>query len=364
MRYLGLGFIAGVTWLYVLAQIAVRPWLLFAIAIAAMFAAIAVWRYAARNSANLAIGFAAASVVGAAGAIYMAATVMNQAEASASGRPFCIQVASPSDYSPARSFLDLSPLTMHATTSSGRSMTHHAILVVQNTSGAKLFHWSYHKRRFVAGTIDQAMPEYGPAIVCEPEKDFAQRLPLLFASHNGNIFVRFSDREAYRIPLTYQPRWSGGQNRYLTFHAAPPDFAASSLRDTVIIQWKSHWLTSLIAARARGEHVEQGRAYGLTSQIYTASDKSLLRQRRYFTNPADPLDGANITLIECPSDVPNAAASAKTCQHHFLNAGRHVTFRHSPDDVPRWRELQQKLVALLASFEASAVVPTPPSSRP
>ncbi|KQZ01309.1 hypothetical protein ASD45_10930 [Pseudolabrys sp. Root1462] len=158
MRYLGLGFIAGVTWLYVLAQIPVRPWLLYAIAITAIFAAITVWRHATRNSANLAIGFAAASIVGFVGAIYMAATVMGQAEVSASGRPFCIQVASPSDYTPARTLLDLSPLTMRAATASGRSMMHHAILVVADPAGAQLFHWSYHKRQFVPGTLNDRTP--------------------------------------------------------------------------------------------------------------------------------------------------------------------------------------------------------------
>ncbi|MFA6267156.1 MAG: hypothetical protein WC670_15745 [Pseudolabrys sp.] len=354
MRYLGLGFIAGVTWLYVLAQIPMRPWLLFVIAIASMIAAIAAWRYGGRKAARPAIGFTTASVIVVAGAIYMAKTVMNQAEVSATGRPFCIQVASPSDYSPARTLLDLSPMTMRAATASGHSMTHHAILVVQEPSGEQLLHWSYRRRQFIPGVVNERTPGYGPAIVCEPEKDFAQHLPNLIAGAVDSVFVRFSDREAYRIPLIYRPRWSGGPGRYLALQMVPPEFtpsASTSERqsDEVFIQWNSGWLTALLQAPPSAAIRQQDSAYGLIRQIFAGG------HTRYASDT-----GADTTLIDCYG----GNNSAPLCQHRFLNGGRHIRFTHRPEDVPHWRELQARLVARLASFSAAAAEPTPPSSRP
>lgn len=242
VRYFGLGFLAAIIWVYTLAQFPVRSLFIFIIMAISIIAASSAWRYADQNAARLATGFVTASAVLAASAIYMAATVIHEAEVSASGRPFCLQVASPSDYTPARALLDLSPLTMRATTAIGRSMTHHAILVVTDPVGTQLFHWSYHKRQFVPGALNDKTPGYGPAIVCEPDKNFASHLPKLIPNPTDSVFVRFSDHEAYRIPLTYQPRWSGGSGRHLALQMIPPEFTPSAFTsgrhsDEVFIEW-------------------------------------------------------------------------------------------------------------------------------
>lgn len=367
MKTFSLGLIAGFVWFYILAQLPLRPWFALIIVVACAIWALAASRHEDRNVRRFTSAFAAISIIVTVAAIYFSMLVMDRAKATASGRPYCIQVASASDYSPAQTLLDFSPITMHAATTSGLSMTHHAILVVQETSGTQLFHWSYHKRQFVPGTINSGTPGYGPAIVCEPEKNFARHLPTLIAASADDVFIRFSNNEAYRIPLSYHPRWSGGANRYLTFQAAAPDLTPSLDGErqarAIFVSWKSAWLMELMKARPEGKFETQENAYGLTNPIVISDDKSLSQQSRYF-NLAEAAGGENPTMIDCYSSAVSMRARADSCHHRFMNAGRHIDFRHSMNDLPQWRNMQEKLIALLASFEASAAAPNPPSSRP
>jgi hypothetical protein len=61
--------------------------------------------------------------------------------------------------------------------------------------------------------------------------------------------------------------------------------------------------------------------------------------------------GVNTTLITC---APITEKNPNSCQHRFLNNGRHFDFRHRPADLPDWLNMQKRLLDLFASFEAAA----------
>jgi hypothetical protein len=70
------------------------------------------------------------------------------------------------------------------------------------------------------------------------------------------------------------------------------------------------------------------------------------RSRYLEYSPGQP-NGIIDTRIDC---YPPSDALPKSCQHRFLNGGWHYYFRHRPEDVPNWREMQKRLLDLLASF--------------
>ncbi|KQZ01310.1 hypothetical protein ASD45_10935 [Pseudolabrys sp. Root1462] len=168
------------------------------------------------------------------------------------------------------------------------------------------------------------------------------------------MFIRLSEHEAYRIPLTYRPRWSGGSGRYLALQMVPPEFtpaasASGRHRDEVFIQWNSVWLTSLLQTPSSTAGQRQDSAYGLTRQVLGKA------HTRYVDN-----SGAGVTLIDC---YGGDNSNEPSCQHQFLDGPRHIAFRHRTEDVPNWRALEANLTARLGSFRA-ATAPIPPSSRP
>jgi hypothetical protein len=189
------------------------------------------------------------------------ALVIQSARGVAGASPYCIQVADGrADYRPARTLFNLSGLTMRAKRESGMYMQHHAILVVGHEASPRLFHWSYQARGFVVGAINEAIADHGPAITCVPERDFVDSLPMLWSQSPDTDYVRFSEHEAYRIPRSYQPRWSGGSSRFLSLGATAPDFVplatpwddlAPSERDSnsVFVDWNPTWLLEICAAR-------------------------------------------------------------------------------------------------------------------
>lgn len=111
----------------------------------------------------------------------------------------------------------------------------------------------------------------------------------------------------------------------------------------------SVWLTSLLQTQSSVAVQQQTSAYGLTRQVLGEA------HTRYVRNL-----GPGVTLIDCQG---GGNSNEQSCQHRFLNGGRHITFRHRAEDIPNWHELEASLVARLASFGAAAA-PTPPSSRP
>ncbi|MBX9843201.1 MAG: hypothetical protein K2Z80_15475 [Xanthobacteraceae bacterium] len=302
-------------------------------------------------NAGLAVGFSLGIVL----SMTSWSSVVEQAKATANNKPFCIQVADngqPS-YRPADTLLDLSGLTLR----SKFEVQHHAILVVGDGEDPQFFHWSYRKQEFVPGVINQRVAEYGPGVTCIPRRDFADGLPMLFRQTSADRYVRLSRQHTFHIPAAYQPRWS---SRSLWIAAPAPDFAplktawdrlSARERDSnwVFVQWNSDWLLGLMAS-TDGQAAEQETAFGLQKQLIVqrGRDSKDYESHRYIA-PADrPASGANPTLITCP---PPSGQMLKSCQHRFLHGSRHYYFRHRPEDVPRWQEMQKKVLDLFASFE-------------
>jgi hypothetical protein len=212
--------------------------------------------------------------------------------------------------------------------------------------------------------INERVEGYGPALVCVPKPNFIGSLPMVVPRASEKDYVRFSGREAYAIPKTYQSQWSGGSNRFLRLATAAPDFLpltarwadlAPNERDSnwVFVEWNPTWLLSLMKSAPGGEIVERSMQFGLhKARIVTYGRESKgYEGYQYFVYADDQPAGVNTTWIGCgtPSEVV-----PKSCQHRFLNNGRHFYFRHRPEDVPDWRGMQKRLLDLFASFEVQS----------
>jgi hypothetical protein len=302
-------------------------------------------------------GFAIALTLAVALSVMAWPPVVEQAKVMAGNRPFCIQVAdnARASYRPAGALLDLFGLTMR----SQSQVLHHAILVIGAGNEPQLFHWSHRKQEFVPGVLNQNAG-YGPGITCLPRRDFAGGLPVLFPRGSADRYVRFSSQDTFLIPAAYQPRWSGSAGGSLSIAAPAPDFAPLNKswdqlppfeRDSnwVFVQWNAGWLQSLMAS-TDAEAAEPQTEFGLQKQriVRHGRDGKDYESQRY-TVPGDRAEsGAVSTLIHCS---PSSATLPKSCQHRFLHGQRHYYFRHRPEDVPRWLEMQKKVLGLFASFE-------------
>jgi hypothetical protein len=204
--------------------------------------------------------------------------VAHAAEEAAGSQPYCIQVADgTSDYRPARSWLDLSILRMWAKREGALYMQHHAILVVGEVSNPHLYHWSYRRHAFEEGVLNGRIEGGGPAITCQPAPDFAaKRMALIFPGSSDSDYIRYSDRDTYRIPKAWQAEWSGGRTATLRLATAAPDFHPlnrpwSDLlpeeRDSnwLFIQWNPEWVLNLIKEPGRNV-VEEGAEFGLAKR--------------------------------------------------------------------------------------------------
>lgn len=239
------------------------------------------------------------------------------------------------------------------------------MLVVGDGDGTKFLHWSYRQRDFVAGATNWRPGEYDPAVTCIPQRGFTGHLPLAFPKRSNSRYVHFSPRDAFLIPDAYQPRWGGGQTHSLAIVTTAPDFQTLSTswvrmspwdRDSnsVFVEWNPDWLLSLMSS-IDGRAVDQGTEFGLrkTLIVFHGRDDKDYQSYRY-TLDSGPSDSDGTTLIQCS---PATARLPKSCQHRFLKNGRQYYFRQRPEDVPRWREMQQQLLNLFASFGTNAKVP-------
>lgn len=294
--------------------------------------------------------------------LHVTQNVTHSASAVAGSTAYCIQVADgQADYRPARTLFDLSGLRMWAKRESGMYMQHHAILVVGDEVYPRLFHWSYHAQEFVSGVRNEKIAGYGPTITCMPQRNFIGSLPMLLPQTSETDYVRFSESEAYRISKRYQPKWSGGSSRFLRLATTAPDFLpletpwtdlVSSERDSnsVLVSWNPAWLLSLMKSSPGGQITEQSTEFGLLKSTVVSYGKDSKRYEgyRYFVYADGQPYSPNTTSINCgiPSEM-----FPSSCQHRFLNKGRHLYFRHRPEDLPNWQNMQKRLVDLLASFE-------------
>jgi hypothetical protein len=307
---------------------------------------------------------AAAALVVAIGAT-TALLVVRGAEEIAESRPYCIQIADGrSDYRPARSWLDLSALTMWARRHGPLYMQHHAILVAGEGANQRLYHWSYRRMGFEEGVLNGRHEGRRPALTCVPARDFAAaQLALIAGSSSDSNYVMLSAREAYLIPAIWQAKWNGGMSRTLVLAATAPDFhplerrwsdLAPGERDNncVFIDWNPEWMLSLMKSAPGGTIVEQGAEYRLskTRTVTRGKDGKEYVGYRYmvYADESSAGSGINTTVIGC--GMPSAAVP-KSCQHRFINKGRQFYFRHRPEDVADWQRMQGRILELMDSFE-------------
>jgi hypothetical protein len=286
--------------------------------------------------------------------------VTRAAKVAAGLQPYCIQVADgTSDYRPARSWLELSILRMWAQREGPLYMQHHAMLVVGEGLNPQLYHWSYRHSGFEEGVLNESIEGGGPVITCQPTRDFAAKLALIFPASSDSNYIRYPARETYRIPKTWQADWKGGRNATLSLAAAAPDFRPlnrpwsallSGERDSnwLLIEWNPEWVLNLIKEEPGPNVVEETTEFGLSKSKTISQGKNGKEYIGYRYIAYADGHGGNTTVIDCgmPSE-----AFPKSCQHRFIQNGRHFYFRHRPEDVADWRRMQQRILELMDSFE-------------
>jgi hypothetical protein len=274
------------------------------------------------------------------------ALVTRSARAIAGDEPYCIQVAdTQADYRPARTLLELSGLMMRAKIFD----QHHAILVVGDETHPSLFHWSYHKARFVPGVLNAAIPGHEPVLSCESRRNYIGTLPALWAPHPESTYVHFSEHRIFRVPTSYQPRWSGGSSAFLAIATSAPDFAPLTVPWVSLAQSERVWNVAFIAWNPTGMRDLTGAApAGAIGGEFGLQEAPAASSKRYVVQ-GQP-SGANATLIDCPI---GSKAHPAMCRHRFLSHGHEFDFVHRPEDLPNWRQMQEHLVSLFASFEAA-----------
>jgi hypothetical protein len=303
--------------------------------------------------------------------VLSALAVTQSAWRIAGGSPYCIQVAGGENkYKPARTWLDLSVLNLWGIESNGYYISHHAILVVdRDRNRQQRFHWSYWRQQLVPGFVPGLRNEEaegdGSAVACEPTPGFASGLRWIAPESADNDYVRFSTHEAYRIPKSYRAHWSGGAAGYwLQLGAPAPEFRPlkKSWEDSTYTERVGEWiiinshasLSAKLVDAIKSDRVsvmERGIEFGLQKQkIFTEGRMSMKSATyRYFISAGETAGGPDATLIWCQTP---SIHDPKSCSHSFINNGRNISFRHRTEDLANWREMQRRLLELLASFEA------------
>ena len=260
-------------------------------------------------------------------------SLRTQAIEIAAGQPFCVQVAQDASdgegqvYVPVRTPDDTSGLHL-----AGRDAHHHAVLLVGDGVKPQRFHWSRMEQRFVEGT-------YGPfPIVCQPSRRYFDTA----ANTRPDASYRFSLMgRRFAIPRVYRPkaRWPGSLVGYSVLAAAPhfqPAGLACSRRDcpTVSAAFEHDGKPFGMIREVPADLVEEGGALRGLFRMRTRDAQDL----RYIQVDEQ---GNRVGEIFCLRD----------CMHQFSRDGITFGFRHAPGDLPAWREMQDRLVALHARFE-------------
>ena len=296
--------------------------------------------------------------------------VIQSAWRIADGSPYCIQVAGGDNkYKPASIWLDLSVLNLWGIQSNGYYISHHAILVVdRDRNRQQRFHWSYWRQQllsgFVPGLRNEEAEGYGSAVACEPKPGFASGLRWTIPETPDSDYVRFSAHEAYRIPKSYRAHWSGGSAGYwLQLGAPAPEFRPlkKSWEDSTQKERVGEWiiinshasLSSRLVESINSDPVsvmERGVEFGLQKQrMFEGNYSKQGGTYRYFTPVDERADSPDVTLITCRTP---SIYDPKSCGQTFINNGRNISFLHRAEDLPNWRDMQKRILELLASFEA------------
>lgn len=112
-----------------------------------------------------------------------------QAGYYANGRPYCIEVSGDGirGYRPVRSLLELNGFSLQAPFLSGggsgshssMQWTFHALLAIDAGSATEWRNWSYWHQHFDLLTVEQARATGIYRVQCQPQGDFAWKLPLI-----------------------------------------------------------------------------------------------------------------------------------------------------------------------------------------
>lgn len=285
--------------------------------------------------------------------------VVHVANETAGSQPYCIQTADgTSDYRPARSWFDLSALTMWAKRDGPLYMQHHAILVVGLAADPRLYHWSYHHLAFEPDVLNGRIEGRGPAITCLPVRNFASEQLVILPGSSTSNYIRFSAGETYHIPTAWQAKWNGGASQNLLLATSAPDFQPLNRRwssltpgerddNSVFISWDPELALRLMNEPPHGNVVEQSTEFGLEKTKTITHGKDGKEYVGYGYLAYGDGHGVNSTIIGC--GVPSEAVP-KSCQHRFINKGRHFYFRHRPDDVADWQRMQRRILEVIGSF--------------
>jgi hypothetical protein len=238
-------------------------------------------------------------------------------------------------------------------------MQHHAILLAGTGAEQRLFHWSYRRGTFEPGVLNGETSGGGPAITCVPAPSFTGTLAILLARSSDDSYVRFSDRETYRIPNAWQPKWSGGMSPHLRLGTTAPAFRPLDRRWSdlqpaerdahwLFIEWNPQWLLNGFGIRSNVNVVERSMEFGLTREKSITRGRDGKEYTGYHYVTSGDGQEVNITQIGCGTA---STAYPKSCQHHFINKGKLLYFRHRPEDVADWEGMQQRVIALMDTFE-------------
>ena len=157
------------------------------------------------------------------------------------------------------------------------------------------------------------------------------------------MYVRF-DRQEFSIPKVYHPRASGGQNPNFSISLSPDfeslDRSAKIYEQISIGVGKKEvkFMKKFMGSISQESQVEELTSqYGLRMRIIRNYKVNSQEIQYYTVNNANEYT----TLIECYS---------KSCQHRFVYNNMSFYFRHSPQRLSQWKEMQSDLKVLVDSF--------------
>jgi hypothetical protein len=252
--------------------------------------------------------------------------VIERAEAIASGRPYCIQVADGgADYRPATSQADFTSLIMRAT-GSYPTFQFHAVMAVGEAGDFDYYNWSHRHQDWMA--LNTNGDFRSPVIRCQPRVDFASGLPLVRFTRGGETGPVWLGKRAFVVPQQYKPKLSLSTSANVIFVARAPDFEpipeCAQMRFCVFNMIEVHLRPEPVRAwleRNQRTRVQEG---GFESGVATS--------------------------VQCPDLQPHPDS---LCAHSFLADGVLIRFSYPERQIPQWREMQEKLLALYRSFEVT-----------
>lgn len=293
--------------------------------------------HARRRAALLLAGLAAILGLAAWGLAWYGAMTSRdlraQAIAIAAGQPFCVQVARDASdrkgqvYVPVRTADDTSGLHL-----AGRIAHHHAVLVVGDDAESLTFHWSRVKHRFVEGT-------YGPfPIVCQPSRryfDDAGKIPL----HPTYRFSLMGRR--FAIPRVYRPRaqWPGSMVGY-SVEAEAPNFQPTGAA-----------CTQPFCATVYAAFEYDGKPFGMSREVPAQLVEEGGALRGLFRLESRGAHDLRYVQVDGHGNRIGEVFCVRDCLHRFSRNGMTFSFRHASRDLPAWRTMQDRVVALHTRFE-------------